>query len=232
VRGLGGRKSALGDELRPDDMQIGYVAAVADLDGDGARDLVTQLTPLGERTARLYVVRGAGDGRTSSIIELKDAAQYQTIILDADGDETLDVIGLRHVPGDAAHDVRLETLIWSGASDYRDTYVGALTPLRPTLGSRFDGRTATDLDLDGHDDLVFAPTTIAVVADQLCDLPPAFRTVHVAFGDGKGGLTEPPCHPAFTGDPVDLAVADLNGDGAPDIAAATLQGVELLLSNP
>ena len=104
-----------------------------------------------------------------------------------------------------------------------------LTPLRRGRGGEVRATKIADLDGDSHPDLVFIDGT--GVPDQ-CDVPGAWRAVHVVLGDGSTGGAEPRCQPAFTGRPVDIEVTDLNGDHVPDIAAATTAGLEVLLSNP
>ncbi len=70
---------------------------------------------------------------------------------------------------------------------------------------------AADLDGDGHVDLV-VPNS-------------GFDTVCILFGDGHGHFAHAPQSPIVAGPaPFFVAVADLNGDGRPDIVVANYSG--------
>jgi len=58
------------------------------------------------------------------------------------------------------------------------------------------------------------------------------NTVTVLLGDGTGGFAPAPGSPFTVGtEPWSIAVGDFNGDGIPDLAAATGAGVTVLLGN-
>ncbi len=88
------------------------------------------------------------------------------------------------------------------------------------VGSTPDSIAAWDFNADGKLDLAIANA--------------GSNSVTLLLGDGAGGFTAAPGSPFTVGSgPVSLAVGDFNGDGAPDLAVATLgdNGVTVLLGN-
>ncbi len=70
---------------------------------------------------------------------------------------------------------------------------------------------------------------------DLAILDPAFQTLTIWLGDGRGGYTVPASSPIGVGSGVNLlnclVVADFNSDGIPDIAVGSPQNVFLLLGD-
>jgi hypothetical protein len=228
----GDRDFEVVQDLAPAGMQVGFLVALADFDGDGSRDLLTQLTPVGASKAALYLVPGIGDGEDAPPMEVPNATDFASLVIDADGDHKLDVAGIRYRPSAAPPSALLEARLWLASMSYSpsdDTI--PLTPPRGAISSTIS-RQAVDIDGDDHEDLLFAEEYAFLAVDGAeCAVPAAWRTVHLALGDGNGGFSEPECHPAFEGSPLEVQAADLNGDGDQDLAGATTRGIEILMAN-
>lgn len=79
-------------------------------------------------------------------------------------------------------------------------------------------KLATDLDLDGHDDLVLGERDGVVVL----------------YGDGTGGFSDPVEVDLFVTDEGRLLTAEINGDGRPDLAFAVIDfpaGIHVVLAD-
>jgi hypothetical protein len=87
------------------------------------------------------------------------------------------------------------------------------------------GIAAVDVDRDGLLDLAIARYSVPDDQGVLRDL-----AVLPGFG---GGIFGPPAFTHVAGDEVGIVAEDLNGDGAPDLALASIKGsVNVLLSCP
>jgi hypothetical protein len=220
------------ETMRASDKIIETIVDVVDVDGNGQRDLVGLLREPSNDESQLYLVSDIANGVLSTPSEVAAGTQYWTAAASWDSDPERELIGLRHGPGAAPGSVALEMRIWDIDDEgHYDSPFSAvqLTPLRHDQGSPPTAMKIADLDGDSHADLVFLDST--EVPEQ-CDVPDAWRAAHIVLGDGSMGGTEPPCQPAFIGRPIDIEVADLNGDHVPDVAAATTNGLEVLFSRP
>lgn len=172
---------------------------VPDLNGDGVPDMVFVSGVLGT-----FVALGNGDGTFTTFTPLpslpvtigylpRDAA-----VGDLDEDGIPDIVL-------AANNLGLWWYRGDGAGNFENAV--ALTP--GTLTSFLPGMQLTDLNGDGHLDVV------AVQADIQ-----AMSSLMVAFGDGDGGLdlpslvNAPVSAPPFG--PQHLSLADIDGDGDDD----------------
>lgn len=170
--------------------------AIADLDRDGKLDIVVA----NHEADYVTLLLGDGAGRfTPRTLPLRSKPHPHAVAVgDFDGD------GKPDLAVDSFEDDRL-TLLFG-----RDGWKGPGIP--HGIGTRpYYTLAAADLDGDGRVDLV---------------CPNYGRgTVSILFGDGKGGFAHAPASPLRAGPtPFAAIVADVNGDGRPDILVANYSG--------
>jgi hypothetical protein len=183
-----------------------------DLNGDGKPDLVSVNSDDNDLSVAFADGKG-GFTRAASPFAV-GPSPYPGALGDLNGDGHLDIVSTsaaRRTPQQGAPAGALTVLLGNGRGDFR----GSPVPLRTT-----------------------SPGFVAV-ADVNGDRKPDLVTTHlerreltVLIGDGKGGFKE------TTGSPFDLgrnswqfAVADIDGDGKADVAAAVGDGVQVMLGD-
>lgn len=227
----------------PADFRAGAVLA-GDFDGDGRKDLAV----LGERGA-LLVLSGDGRGGFRALPPVPAGANPTAMaVADLNGDGRPDVVVANHetdyvtvllgdgrggfsasrrtlhtkphphavAVGDFDRDGKPDIAVDSWGEDRitllfgKDGWRGPGTPL--AIGTRpYYTLAAADVDGDGNLDLV-TPNW-------------GKGTVSILLGDGKGGFAHAPGSPFPAGPtPFAAAVADLNGDGRPDVVVANYSG--------
>jgi hypothetical protein len=183
-----------------------------DLNGDGKLDLVSINSDDNDVSVALADGKG-GFTRVASSFAV-EPSPYPSALADLDGNGHLDIVATStarpHSQQRALTGV-LTVLFGDGRGGFR----GGPVPVR-TVTPGFV--VVADVNSDRKPDLV---------ASHL-----ERRELTVLIGDGKGGFTE------TTGSPFDLghtawhvAVADVNGDGNPDVAAAAGNGVCVMLGD-
>ncbi|MSP61707.1 MAG: VCBS repeat-containing protein [Myxococcales bacterium] len=205
--------------------------AAADLDGDGHIDLAVALGQGGA-----VILRGRGDGTFGAAIPLPGGAAHTVAAIDLDDDGDLDLaltgdaeVVLRYNDrgafaallrlavadrpnrvsgGDLDSDGVVDLLVALDAGEVmivRGLGGGRFSPgARLTVGAGTQRALAVDLDGDGALDIV--------TADERGD------DVAVLRGLGDGSFIPPAFYAAWQ--PHDLAVADFDLDGRPDVAVA------------
>jgi hypothetical protein len=177
--------------------------ALADVNGDGALDLITGNTDDND----VAVALGDGTGRFApapgSPFSAGGGAGY-VALADVNGDGNLDII--------APTKGGVTVLLGDGKGGFR-----------PAPGSPFSagggaGYVAlADVNGDGNLDII-------AQIDK--------SRVAVLLGDGKGGFRHAPGSPLDLGSRAwGVAVADVNGDGKADLVAATVDTVRVLLGD-
>ena len=167
--------------------------ATADLNGDGVPDIITA----DENSGGVGIYLQGGNGATASTVRYATGDGPSAVVAaDVDGDGAVDLVAANT----NSHD--LAVLLGNGDGTFR--------PAR-----RFDAGDApfdvavADVDGDGAVDLVAADGGVFGRSGAVLVLP------------GNGDGTFRPARRLDAGDnPVRVAVADLNGDDAPDIVAA------------
>jgi hypothetical protein len=191
---------------------FGDLAAIAgDFDGDGDVDFLTYAVfhpTTGAAGFFRHVTFNDGRGRYSAGPAQTAAATSLSlpIVADFEGDGDDDVA---HCEAGA-----VKFLIGDGAGSFYEIALGL-----PGTPAPIAGVIATDLDQDGDADLVVARTAPANDLLWIRNETPLGPTI-VALN-----------LPGATSSPSDLAAADLDQDGDPDLAIACTQGSSVLLYN-
>ncbi len=183
--------------------------ATGDLNGDGAMDVVVAI---GSTLNRLRLFMGHGDGSLgASILIDEPAMQPESIaITPVTQDTNADLIAVFRVGGNANPG---QVLVYPG-----DGSGGFAEPVAsPTTGGNQGSDFATgDVDGDGDLDLVIATGTNST------------NNVEVLLGNGDGSFAAGTLYAAGIMI-VDVALADLDGDDALDVAAADQNGSQVLV---
>jgi hypothetical protein len=169
--------------------------ATADINGDGNLDLA--VTNSGNDTAS--VLLGTGDGTFQGARSFAVGfAVTHLVLADLNGDGRVDLVTVHPTGGNA------EVQLGNGDGTFQaaDNY---------PLGDRPSTAAVADVNKDGKPDLL-------VVADSATLQG---RAIHVLLGNGDGTFqsTRPFASGAY---PFQVAVADFNGDGNPDVASAVI----------
>jgi hypothetical protein len=202
----------------PADFAVGgtpMAMATGDFDGDGRPDLVVANTLVGS----VSVLLGDGAGSFGPALELavglsEMPASVAAADFDGDGHLDLALASNSHLTNDANVSILLGTGSGSFAAPVRH-YVDR------AQGAYLHAVTCGDLDADGKMDVV--------VAKERSGPGPRGDNLSILLGDGTGALS-PVVRIAPLGVvPASVDVADLDGDGRPDLAVTTRDGVTILL---
>ncbi|MBV8760106.1 MAG: VCBS repeat-containing protein [Deltaproteobacteria bacterium] len=202
----GGVKLTLAQELALP--ASGGFPATADLDGDGALDLVISQADDAGGIANITVAKGSPTGSFAVSGQFRSSLPWQTVIADFNRDGILDVAG-RAWDGQGPLDGSL--LTGTGNLQYTQSYWGSGRDYYIYLA-------AADFNQDGTKDLVSA-----------------WYDSQLATGPGGFVITEMPSHtevqnePAFGQDMLQAIAGDFNGDGHQDVLAASRSSSTLKL---
>jgi VCBS repeat-containing protein len=175
--------------------------SIADLNGDDKQDIVVSNLI---RDGTISVLLGNGDGSFQAPQSYASGnAPVPLAVADVNGDGHLDVItGGRYTAS---------ILLGEGDGTFKspETFEVGLTPAGALASTSLYGLSVSDVNGDGHPDLVFTDT--------------ATNTVAVVLGKGDGSFRAPNYY-AVGFLPTSVAVADANGDGQPDLFIANEGG--------
>lgn len=204
--------AAPGTFLAPVDLPTGnYTSGVAigDLNGDGKPDIVAATYDANGNNGAVYIFfqSATAPGTFLAPVSYPAGAQPQAVkIADVNGDGLPDIIVANYGPGSDGTGMSGVTVLLQDAA-HPGTFLAPVT--YPTPFGAVDVAVA-DLNGDGRPDLVVA---------SLGPPPTGAVSVLLQSSTQVGVFTQAAVYPGF-GHPLGLAIADLNGDGHPDIAVA------------
>jgi hypothetical protein len=183
----------------------GNPVAIADLNGDGKADLVVVAGD-----SMFSVLLGNGDGTFQAPVSYSAGilAAYSVAIADLNGDGKLDVVFAGEVLG---RDGVVSVLLGNGDG----TFQAPVTYSTGTGG--FESVAIADLNGDGYPDLVVASECLSDGCSSHGATPGG---VSVLMGNGDGTFQSAANYGSGGWDATSVAIADLNGDGYPDLAVS------------
>jgi hypothetical protein len=191
--------------------------AIADLNGDGALDLAVA----NQYLDTVGVVLGNGDGTFQPAVTYSAGGSepLSIAIADVNGDKIPDLIVTLYCPnGGNCNYGGVNVLLGNGDGTFQD-------PITYDPGGYYPASVAVaDLNGDGHPDLVVANYC---PGSQSC----SNGVVGVLMGNGDGTFQDPVIYATSAG-ATSVVIADVNGDGYPDLAVTVQnQTVAVLLGN-
>jgi subtilisin family serine protease len=195
-------------------LMVGNLAE-ADLNGDGFPDLIVNETD--STSPGVYAYLNQKDG-TFKISQLVDASYGQPYI-----PRIITAVALGDVNGDGCADlVDTDTSgmanLFLGNCD--GTFQNPFNPLQLPVGDIAGGVLLADINGDGKLDIV---TSSVVFLDTRIFGDQPGNVVSVLLGDGKGNFSNAKVYRGWPS-MYSFALADLNGEGYPDIVAASQDG--------
>jgi hypothetical protein len=209
-----------------------YSVAIADLNGDGKPDLVIANACEGKGSSSncnnnsLGVLLGNGDGtfQRARSYATGGSSAFSVVLADVNGDSKADVLLTDQYPGNGPSAVSV--IFGNGDGTFQAPVI------YPSGGHIDDAVAVADVNGDGKLDLLIANQGVSCSG---C----SGGGVGVLLGKGDGTFQSPVSYGSGVYYAYSLAVADLNGDGKPDLIATSscitstscVSGVGVLLGN-
>ncbi|WP_263377580.1 FG-GAP-like repeat-containing protein [Granulicella paludicola] len=193
-------------------------ALTADLNTDGKADFFVIVANSLSPTYSLVSALSAGNGTFKSVSTSYPAPPYGTSLYFTPVATVLSDFAHRGQL-DAAYYLNQAVYVVRGNGDGSFSTSPTILPVPTVAGieaGSFQALQSADMDGDGNQDLVFLSTFQAYPYYQ-----GGPSCVFIYFGNGDGTFSSPVQAGCFTHNYSDLRVADLNGDGRPDIVLQT-----------
>lgn len=200
--------------------------AVADVNGDGKRDLITSnacATACGNTVSEgsVSVMLGNGDGTFQPPVSYDSGGEVtiSVAVADVNGDSKLDLLTASCGPqecGPGSPGGTAGVLLGNGDGTFQAVVPYAAANAPDWIGS-------TDVNGDGKPDLVVANWGVSDAGSNA-------GTVSVLLGNGDGTFQPVSSYSSGNGEADSIAIADLNHDGWPDLVVGTYNGVGVLLN--
>ena len=170
---------------------------VADVNGDGKPDILTTDTDAANSTAKVLLGTGTGSFGPPMIFSLGTSSiPVDIVVADVNGDSKPDILTANNLIGTVG------VLLGTGTGTF-----GTMAAFSVGTGSRPNGLSVADVNGDGKPDVLTANGNTGTVAVLLGTGTGGFGTANTYFISGSGV-------------PYAVAVADVNGDGKPDLLTA------------
>lgn len=188
--------------------------AVADVNGDGIPDLVVSTCSVSNCAGTVTVLAGNGDGTFKSGVNYATGAfdNGNVAVADINGDGIPDLVVSDFCSDRSCNNGAVSILLGKG----KGVFETAVT--YPSGGFQSGQIVVADVNSDGIPDLIVMDCGNGSRGNKVCYTTHGYAGVLVGNGDGT---FQPVVDFATGGDiPSGVAVADLNGDGKPDIVAS------------
>ena len=204
--------------------------AAGDFNGDGKPDLVAGVADSSGNTS-LEFAAGNGDGtfQAPTSVSLPTTVGSLILVADVNGDGNLDVVFagsslvtnvLSLLSTSFLGESSITVLLGDGKGGFQKSF-------NATESSYMTGAALADVTLDGKLDII----QTMIQGNSTSGTTPT-GAIEVRPGNGDGTFQDPITMGFLAATvPTDLAVADFNGDGRPDIAVSALPAVGLSLGD-
>jgi hypothetical protein len=189
---------------------VAYSVAVGDVNGDGKQDIVVANGNESNGDGSVGVLLGNGDGTFRSAVTYDSGATFSdfVVIADVNGDGQPDLV-VANTGGGVSGNGSVGVLLGNGDGTFR----AAMT--YDSGGRGPDSVAVADVNLDGKSDVLVANACFGI---SNC----TSGSVAVLLGNGDGTFQQAVIYNDGGLFPRDVVVADVNGDGKPDMVVASL----------
>ncbi len=201
---------------------VGTSVAIRDMNGDGIPDLIgANFSHNQSADGAVGLMLGNGDGTFQPDVLYDSGGQgaYSVALADLRGDGILDVVVANRVPGGA-----VDVLLGNGDGTFQSavTYLAKGWGPDSPLGLEVDSLAIADVNGDGIPDLVVVEWCQRFHGEACIEAGP----VSVMLGNGDGTFQKPVVYSSGGYFGSAIAIADVNGDGRPDLVITNEEASE------